>query len=78
MLNVSCLNELDAATKGTKRVSNPQVLSSALAAPGTLQPWAFRLLNHLVPLVLVSNYYLVVPQNQYGILVITQDHSYYE
>ena len=78
MLDVSCLNKLDTATKGTKRVSNPQVLSSTLAAPGMLQPWAFRLLNHLVPLILVSNYYLVVPQNQYDILVITQDHSYYE
>ena len=43
---------------GTKRFSNPQALSSALAALGTLQPWAFGLLNRLVPLVLASNYYL--------------------
>ena len=57
---LSSLNKLDTATKGTKRFSNPQALSSALAAPGTLQPWAFRLLNCLVPLVLVSNYYLTM------------------
>ena len=44
---------------GTKRFSNPQALSSALAALGTLQPRAFGLLNRLVPLVLASNYYLV-------------------
>ena len=43
--------------KGTKRFSNPQALSSALAALGTLQPQAFGLLNRLVPLVLASNYY---------------------
>ena len=43
---------------GTKRFSNPQALSSALAALGTLQPRAFGLLNHLVPLVLASNYYV--------------------
>ena len=29
-LVLSSLNELDAATKGTKRFSNPQALSSAL------------------------------------------------
>ena len=44
---------------GTKRFSNPQALSSALAALGTLQPRAFGLLNRLDPLVLASNYYLV-------------------
>ena len=44
---------------GTKRFSNPQALSSALAALGTLQPRAFGLLNRLVPLVLASNYYIV-------------------
>ena len=43
---------------GTKRFSNPQALSSALAALGTLQPRAFGLLNRLVPLVLASNYYV--------------------
>ena len=31
-----CL-KLDAVTKGTKQFSNPQALSSALAALGTLQ-----------------------------------------
>ena len=44
---------------GTKRFSNPQALSSALAALGTLQPRAIGLLNRLVPLVLASNYYIV-------------------
>ena len=57
-LVLSSLNKLDATTKGAKRFSNPQALSSALTALGTLQPWAFGLLNHLVPLVLASNYYL--------------------
>ena len=57
---LSSLNKLDTATKGTKRFSNPQAFSSALAALGTLQPQAFRLLNRLVPLVLASNYYLVI------------------
>ena len=42
---MSCLNKLDTATKGTKQFSNPQGLSSALAALRTLQPWAFRLLK---------------------------------
>ena len=55
---LSSVNKLDAATKGTKRFSNPHALSSALAALGTLQPRAFGLLNRLVPLVLASNYYL--------------------
>ena len=45
------LNKSDAATKGTKRFSNP----STLNAFGMLQPWAFGLLNHLDLLVLVSN-----------------------
>ena len=40
MLGVSCLNKLDAATKGTQRFSNPQALSSTLAAFGMLQPQA--------------------------------------
>ena len=53
------LNKLDAATKGAKRFSNPQALSSALAALGMLQPRAFELLNRLVLLVLASNYYYV-------------------
>ena len=57
-LILSSLNKLDSVTKGTKRFSNPQAFSSALAALGTLQPRAFGLLNCLVPLVLVSNYYL--------------------
>ena len=50
--------KLDAATKVTKRFSNPQALSSTLAALGMLQPWAFGLLNRLVTLVLASDYYL--------------------
>ena len=41
MLVVSCLNKLDAATKGTKRFNNPQALSGALALLGTLHPRAF-------------------------------------
>ena len=53
-LVLSSLNKLDAATKGAKQFSNPQVLSSALTVLGTLQPRAFRLLNCLVPLVLAS------------------------
>ena len=43
---------------GTKRFSNPQALSSALAVLGTLQSRAFGLLNCLVPLVLAFNYYI--------------------
>ena len=58
MLDDSFLNKLNAVTKATKRFSNPHALSSALAALGTMQPQGFRLLNHLVPLVLASNYYL--------------------
>ena len=57
---LSSLNKLDAATKETKRFSNPQALSSTLAVLGTLQPQAFSLLNCLVPLVLASNYYLAM------------------
>ena len=57
-LVLSSLNKLDAVTKGAKRFSNPQALSSTLAVLRTLQPWAFRLLNYLVPLVLASNYYV--------------------
>ena len=55
-LVLSSLNKLDAATKGTKRFSNPQGLSSTLAALWRLQPRAFGLLNCLVSLVLASNY----------------------
>ena len=58
ILVLSSLNKLDAATKGTKQFSNPQALSSTLAALGTLQPRAFGLLNRLVTLVLASNYYI--------------------
>ena len=58
MLGVSCLNKLDAATKGIELFSNPQALSSALTVLGMLQLWAFMLLNCLVPLVLPSNYYI--------------------
>ena len=42
----------------TKRFRNPWALSSALAALGTLQPRALGFLNHLIPLVSVSNYYM--------------------
>ena len=55
----SCLNKLDVTTKGTKQCSNPQALSSTLTVLGKLQPQTFGLLNHLVPLALVSNYCLV-------------------
>ena len=58
MLGVSCLNKLDTMTKETKQFSNPQALSSALTVLGTLQPQAFGLLNHLVPLFLASDYYV--------------------
>ena len=56
---LSSLNKLATATKGTKRFSNPQALSSALAALGMLQPQAFQLLNRLVLLVLVSIIYIL-------------------
>ena len=59
MLGDSCLNKLDTTTRQIKRFSNPQALSSTLAALGILQPWTFRLLNHLIILILASNYYLV-------------------
>ena len=36
VLGVSYLNKLDAVTKGIKQFSNPQALSSVLAALGTL------------------------------------------
>ena len=58
MLGVSCLNKFDTVTKGTKQFSNPQAHSSALTVLGMLQPQAFGLLNHLVPLVLASDYYV--------------------
>ena len=62
ILVLSSLNKLDTVTKGTKRFSSPQALSSALAALGMLHPWVFGLLNHLVPLVLASNYCLKTPE----------------
>ena len=43
---------------GSKLFRNPQALSSALAALGTLQPRAFVFLNNLDPLDSASNYYL--------------------
>ena len=63
VLGVFCLNKFDAATKGTKQFSNAQVLSSALAAFGKLEAWAFRLLNRIVTLVLASNYYIFEERN---------------
>ena len=64
MLGMSGLNKLDATTKGTKR------FSSALAVLGMLQLQDLGLPNRLVPLVLVSNYYL------YNILLVTVVHNY--
>ena len=61
VLGVSCLNKFDAATKGTKQFSNPQAFSSTLASLRTLHPHTLWLLNHLVSLVLASNYYVVAP-----------------
>ena len=40
MLGDSCLNKVDTVTNETKQFSNPQALSSTLAALGTLQPQA--------------------------------------
>ena len=82
MLGDSCLSKLNTVTKGTKRFGNPHALSGALAAFGMLQPQAFGLLNHLVPLVLaltiivnvahtrVLQYIkiLVIPQYRFRIL----------
>ena len=51
---------------GTKRFSNPQALSSTLAALGMLQPRAIGLLNRLVPLVLASNYYIFAVNNYFN------------
>ena len=59
-LVLSSLNKLDAVNKETKQFSNPQALSSTLAELRMLQPRAFGLLNCLVPLILASNYYLVI------------------
>ena len=43
---------------GSTLFRDPQALGSALAALGTLQPRAFRSLNHVDPLDSVSNYYI--------------------
>ena len=43
---------------------DPQALSSALAALGTLQPRAFGSLNHIETLDLASNYYLYTVNNR--------------
>ena len=54
------LNQLDTLDQtGSTVFRNPQALSSALAALGTLQPRAFRFLNTVDPLVSVSNYYIM-------------------
>ena len=42
----------------TTSFRNPWALSSTLTTLGTLKPWALGFLNHLVTLVLASNYYL--------------------
>ena len=44
---LSRLNELDAATKGTKRFSSPQALSCTLAVLGMLQPQVTKSLSSL-------------------------------
>ena len=44
---------------GSTLFRDPQARSSALATLGTLQPRAFRSLNRVDPLDLVSNYYRV-------------------
>ena len=62
MLGTSSLNKLDAVTKGIKRFSNPQALNSTHTVINMLQPQVFGLLNHLVPLVLVSNCYIQAKQ----------------
>ena len=59
------LSKLDTATKGTKQFSNPQAFSSTLAVLRTLQSQAFGLLNHLVPSVLLSNYYFYTKFNNH-------------
>ena len=59
MLDLSCLKKLEAATETIKQFTNPRALSSSLAVLRTLQPRAYGLLNHLVPLVLASNYYIL-------------------
>ena len=51
---------MDTITKGTKRFSNSQALSSALTVLEMIQPQSFRLLNHFVPLILVSVYLLCI------------------
>ena len=62
---LSSLSKSDAATKGAKQFGKPQALS-ALATLGMLQPWTFKLLNHLVSLVLTSDYYI---NNDYSYMV---------
>ena len=44
---------------GSKLFRNPQALSSALAALGTLQPRPFGSLNRVETLDSISNYYIV-------------------
>ena len=75
---LSSLNKLDAATKGTKRFSNPQALSSTLAALETLQPQAFGLLNRLVPLVLASNMYSNMRMHMYELACISKNSYHFE
>ena len=57
--HISC--SVDTATNGkiSDLFSNPQILSSSLTALVCYSLRAFRLLNHLVALVLVSDYYLL-------------------
>ena len=48
MIDVSCLNKLDAVTKGIKLFSNPQAFSSSFVVLGMLQSLTLGLLNRLV------------------------------
>ena len=54
---------MDTMTNETREFSNSQALSNAVAVLGTLQPWVYGLLIHLVPyvvpLVLASEYYFI-------------------
>ena len=74
-LFLSSLNKFDAATKGKKQFSNPQALSSAFSMLGMLQPQAFGLLNRLVSLVLVSNYYIGTGLSYCSIISQTYIHT---
>ena len=52
------LNNIDTMTNETGEFSNFQALSNAVAVLGTLQPWVFGLLIHLVPYVVSWSWHL--------------------